>query len=71
MNSEPYLTPEEVAQIARCHPKTINRMARNGEIPARKFGHRWRFLRSQLDEWFIRGDNQAAQPRRVEGGNTL
>ena len=45
------LTCEEAAFLVRVHPKTVKRMARNGELPGHfRFG-RWFFYASELDEW--------------------
>lgn len=45
------LTCEEAAAFVRAHPKTVKRMARNGELPGHfRFG-RWFFYASELDCW--------------------
>ena len=42
---------EEAAAFVRVHPKTVKRMARNGELPGHfRFG-RWFFYASELDCW--------------------
>lgn len=42
---------EEAAKFLRVHPKTVKRMARNGEVPGHfRFG-RWYFYLSELDSW--------------------
>jgi excisionase family DNA binding protein len=42
---------EEAAAFVRAHPKTVKRMARNGELPGHfRFG-RWFFYASELDCW--------------------
>ncbi|MFE3557323.1 helix-turn-helix domain-containing protein [Streptomyces sp. NPDC059193] len=38
------------ADYLRLHPRTVMERARKGELPARKFGHDWRFSRRALDE---------------------
>ena len=43
------LTPAEVAERLRLHPKTVVRMARDGRLPAIKIGTGWRFDADQLD----------------------
>ena len=52
---EPYLSAKEAAPFLSVSPKTINRLARRGIIPAHSLGdgkrRRWRFLRSELDTW--------------------
>lgn len=48
----------EAAEYVGLHPKTVERMARRGEIPAYAIsGARrktWRYYRNELDEW-LRG----------------
>jgi excisionase family DNA binding protein len=49
------MTPPEVANFLRVHPKTIKRMAGRGEVPGHfRFG-RWYFYASELDCW-MRGE---------------
>jgi excisionase family DNA binding protein len=42
---------KEAAKFLRIHYKTVERMARTGELPATKDGKSWQFLLSLLDEW--------------------
>ena len=44
------LNEHEVAEILDCEPATVKEKARNGELPAVKFGRSWRFPRSALME---------------------
>ena len=48
---ERLLDSEEAARLLRIHPKTLQRMARNGEIRGVQIGKLWRFRASQLNEW--------------------
>ena len=48
---EALLDSTEAAQLLRIHPKTLQRMARNGEIPAMQIGKLWRFSPSALSLW--------------------
>lgn len=41
----------EAAELLRIHPKTLQRMARNGQIPAIQVGKLWRFSASALLSW--------------------
>lgn len=50
------LTSEEAARLLNIHPKTLQRMARKGQVPAHRIGDLWRFRASELDAWF-RGAN--------------
>lgn len=48
---ERLLDSEEAASLLRIHPKTLQRMARSGEIKGVQIGKLWRFRASQLDQW--------------------
>jgi len=48
---EPVLNSEEAAALLQIHPKTLQRMARQGAVPAFRIGDLWRFRASALDEW--------------------
>jgi len=54
-STESHQTPEpvwdcaEAARFLRLHPKTVKRMARNGQIPGCRLGRRWYFRPSDLD----------------------
>ncbi len=45
------MTLKEVAQYLRLAETTIARMARDGEVPAQKFGNGWQFSRTAEDSW--------------------
>jgi excisionase family DNA binding protein len=45
------LNTEEAAMLLRIHPKTLQRMARKGEVPAMQVGKLWRFSTSALLLW--------------------
>jgi len=52
MEFEPLLSDGEAASfLGGLHPKTVQRMARRGQIPAYRIGRYWRFRASELDEW--------------------
>lgn len=44
------LDETEVATLLACEPSTVQTMAREGELPAVKFGKHWRFPRAALLE---------------------
>jgi excisionase family DNA binding protein len=52
---EPVLNTEEAAALLQIHPKTLQRMARQGSVPAFRIGDLWRFRASALDEWLRSG----------------
>ena len=51
---EPLLDSIEAAALLRIHPKTLQKMARRGDIQGRHVGKCWRFRASDLNEWFWR-----------------
>jgi PTS system nitrogen regulatory IIA component len=51
MEDADVLTIKEAAAILRCHPRTLQKMAIRGDIPAKKVGSLWRFSRQRLQEW--------------------
>jgi excisionase family DNA binding protein len=49
---EPLMQADDAASLlGGMHPKTLMRLARNGEVPAVKIGRTWFFRASTLDEW--------------------
>ncbi len=45
------LTPAEVGEILGVHSKTVERMARRGELPGIRIGRYWRFAPVELSRW--------------------
>jgi excisionase family DNA binding protein len=53
-NTTPHELPidsKTAAAYLNIHYKTVELMARMGEIPATKYGQSWQFLRSMLSDW--------------------
>jgi len=48
---EPLLDSKKVAGLIGIHFKTVQKMARDGRLPAIRIGDLWRFRASELDEW--------------------
>jgi excisionase family DNA binding protein len=48
---EPLLDSNEAAALLRIHPKTLQKLARRGEIKGSHKGKPWRFRVSDLNEW--------------------
>ncbi len=46
------MTVHEVSEYLKLAESTVYRLAREGQLPARKVGGMWRFSRAVLDEWF-------------------
>lgn len=44
------MTAREVAELLKMPVSTIYQLARRGELPARRLGRTWRFLRPRLEE---------------------
>jgi molybdopterin-binding protein len=42
------ITAAEAAKLLHLHVKRVQHMARTGQIPATRFGHKWLFSRAQL-----------------------
>lgn len=45
------MTLREISQFLKIGTTTIYTLVRNEEIPARKIGREWRFLKSEIVEW--------------------
>ena len=48
---EAVLDSEEAAALLKIHPKTLQRLARNGKIPGFRIGKLWGFRASALNRW--------------------
>ena len=65
---EPLLDDKQAGEMLGLHPKTLQRLARQGEIPAIRIGRYWRFRASSLNAWI---DLQStSQPARVVSERT-
>jgi excisionase family DNA binding protein len=53
---EPLLDSDQAAALLKIHPKTLQRLARQGEIPGIQIGKLWRFRGSDLNAWMSRGN---------------
>jgi excisionase family DNA binding protein len=54
MTFEPVLDSAEAAALLHIRPKTLQRLARNGEIPGFRIGKLWGFRASVLNRWLER-----------------
>ena len=66
-NFEQLLYCDEAARLLHLHPKTVERLARAGQIPAYKIGKRWLFRASELDGWLSSGVHSECHPCRCKG----
>jgi excisionase family DNA binding protein len=53
---ENFLTVEEVAEYLKLSPYTIREYAKDGKIPAVKFGRAWRFSPQAIKKWIEKED---------------
>jgi excisionase family DNA binding protein len=51
LSFERLLDSEEAAALLKIHPKTLQKMARAGQITAVQIGRLWRFRASVLNDW--------------------
>ena len=51
------MTTDEAVQYLKISRKTLLKLVKNGELPARKVGKNYRYLRSEIDK-FLRGEEQ-------------
>ncbi|MFH1732575.1 MAG: DNA methyltransferase [Planctomycetota bacterium] len=63
MGAAAVMTLKEAAKYVRVSEKTLREKARAREVPSRRVGREWRFLKRALDEWL-----GANQERSVAGG---
>lgn len=63
---EPLLDSREAAALLHIHHKTLERMARNGEVHGYQIAGRWYFRASELEAWLAgQCNNITCQSRRV------
>ena len=51
------LTAREVAEWLSVDEATVHKMARQGRLPVAKIGRKYRFRKSDLEEWFDQQKN--------------
>lgn len=66
---EPLLSDAQAGELLGLHPKTVQRLARTGKLPAVRVGRYWRFRASALDAWIAL--QSTGQPACVENERTL
>jgi len=70
-NFEPLIGDAEAASfLGGLHPKTVQRMARRGDLPAYRIGKYWRYKASELTAWLVlhstRQNHSPAHTRKEE-----
>jgi excisionase family DNA binding protein len=48
---EPLLSDADAGKLLGLHPKTVQRLARKGELPAVRIGRYWRYRATELNRW--------------------
>jgi excisionase family DNA binding protein len=48
---EPLLDDKQVGELLGLHSKTVQRLARAGEIPSIRIGRKWRYRATALETW--------------------
>lgn len=66
--SSPYLTVQEVAELARCEHRTVRRAIKKGELRASLIGGRWIVKDIAVEEWIeaCANDRPPQAPLAVE-----
>jgi len=67
---ERFLNSREAAGLLQLHPKTLQRLARKGEIRAMRIGKLWRFRASDLHTWVDLRLKLANYPYRLNHGES-
>lgn len=52
------LDADEVGKMLKIHPRTVKRLAGQGELPGFKVGGQWRFRREAIEEYIRRQERQ-------------
>lgn len=67
---EPLIDSEEAAGLlGGIHPKTLQKMARQGKVPAVRVGKFWRFRKTELNAWLgseVKYPRYAYRPAKEE-----
>lgn len=58
MGMDDVLTLEELAAFLKVSETTAYSLVRTGEIPGRKVGREWRFLRARVVNWLMQADQE-------------
>lgn len=52
------LTPREVSELLKIHPRTVKRLAGKGKIPGFLVGKQWRFNKTEVEDWSRSAHNE-------------
>ena len=65
------LTEKQVAELLDCEPTTIQEKARNGDLPAVKFGRSWIFPKTALLQSLHQDAMRNRTPARLPSGQVF
>jgi excisionase family DNA binding protein len=65
-DAQEVLTVEQVAELLQVEPDDVSALAEAGELPGRKIGDEWRFLRSAVLGWLAGDAPTPASRARTE-----
>ena len=72
MNTEPWVTAEQVAQHLGVVKDTVYRWRERKSLPAHKIGRLWKFQLSEVDEWVRAGGaDEETENKHPERENRL
>jgi len=63
---EKAITAKEVADKLGLHFRHILKMAKRGDLPAKKIGSSWRFRESEIERWWQEGNMASRNHSRRE-----
>ncbi|WP_189642015.1 helix-turn-helix domain-containing protein [Deinococcus piscis] len=65
------LTLEELATLLKVSETTAYSLVRSGELPGRKVGREWRFVRSQILTWLMSGTEDNMGQTNTQGDGVV
>lgn len=66
MESERWLSVEEIAQHLGLSKETIYRWIEKGKIPTHRVGRQWKFQASEVDSWVKNGGAATMETQQEE-----
>lgn len=65
------LDVHEAAALAKCHPDTMRRLMKAGEVPGCKVGRAWVVSENEFQKWLDNRCRYTAVPEALSGGSAL
>lgn len=69
MQTDKWLTLDELAKYLKFSRSKLYRMAQQGEVPASNVAAQWRFNREEIDDWVASQRPVHSSPHGNEKGN--